>query len=177
MLNHKNSWKGQTTLIFIALVAIIFIGIAIFLLTFISTMSGTEHANLYASNMLLSIMRTDTGETEPECKKTEDLVSCAFLSPSHICGFEECRITAEQKLEYYISEFADKNKAFRYLFIAKPEGFVVSSSGGMPYRIIIGDTTLEEEKIEKWTVNEKIYKISQSGTYIIDVSLIIARRE
>ena len=166
------SAKGQTGLILMVLLVIIFAGIAIFLFTLARTVSQEEYMNIYVHNLLLAIMRTDTGYTDAECKLISDLLACAALTPTHLCGGTgpDCLSLANQTITEYMNRFGTVRKNYRYLLIVGSGGFVPTQTG-RPL-LEIGDKELATARISKITANEVV----QREGYILEVSLIIARR-
>jgi len=176
IVSQKRS--GQTTMIFILLIIVIFAGMGIFLLSLAKTVSQSEYMNIYAHNLLSSIMKTDTGFTSPTCKTVSDLLGCSFLSPTYVCdGDQDCFTLANQKVNNYISRFALIKEGFRYLLTVEPEGFVSLPQGGQPYTVEIGDSSLKEEKTEKITANQKIQKILGGNPYILNIRFTIAKKQ
>lgn len=170
--------KAQTNMILIIIVIVIFGGLIVFLLGFAKTISQTEYMNLYTHNLLLSIMRIDTGYTDANCKLVSDTISCAFFAPNWRCGGDgpSCLSMANATVNSYISQFELIKKGFRYLLKVKPEGFVVRSPTGEPFEIEIGDMGLDTEKIEKFAASERIQKTTTTGQYNLRVQLFIAKR-
>ena len=79
-------YKAQTNMILIILVIVVFGGLVLFLLSFARTVSQDEYMNLYAHNLLVSVLRTDTGYTDIDCKLTSDVIRCGFFSSDYRCG-------------------------------------------------------------------------------------------
>ena len=172
------SIKAQTTMIFIVVIMVIFVVMGIFLLSLAKTVSQSEYINIYAHNLLSSILRTDTGLTEPSCKTVADLLACSFLTPSFVCeNGKSCNVLAEEKINGYMTEFSLIKESFSYLLTVEPEGFVALPNGGDPYTIMIGDETLEDSKTEKVTANERIQRILGGNPYILNIHLIMAVKD
>ncbi len=171
-----NKLKGQTTMVFILFVIIIFAGTSIFLLSLAETVSQSEYTNLYVHRLLSSVLKTDTGYTDPACKTVSDLLACSFLSPTHICGSgQDCFTLAEQEVESHMSRFADIRQGFRYLILVESESFV-SLPEGLPHSVEIGDSSLREEKSEKITANQRIQKVLGETPYMMNARLMVSRR-
>ncbi len=172
--------RAQTSMILIVIMIIIFGGIALFLFSFAKTISSTEYTNLYAHNLLLAIMRTDTGHSDTNCRLMSDTIASAFLTPTWTCGNSGrnyLSIANDTISEYMDPEFGLIREGFRYLFIAEPESFrSISPETGEPFKIKIGDLSLEEARVEKLVANERIQKVTETGQYVIKVQLIIARK-
>jgi hypothetical protein len=170
--------KAQTNMLLIIIVIVIFGGLVVFLLGFAKTVSQTEYMNLYTHNLLLSIMRMDTGYTGANCKLVSDTISCAFFSPDWRCGGDgpSCLSLANETVSNHISQFELIKKSFRYLLKAAPEGFIVRLPTGEPFEIEIGDKGLDTERIEKFTASERIQKTTATGQHNLRVQLFIAKR-
>ena len=134
--------KGQTTMIFIILIIIIFLGMASFLLSLGRTVSQSEYLNLFAHDLLSSLLKTDTGPTDPSCKTVSDVLACSFLSPTYVCGGQDCFSLAQQTVNEQVSRFALIKEGFRFLLTVEPEGFVALPQGGGPYTVEVGDCLL-----------------------------------
>ncbi len=171
---EKNHEKAQASIIMIVLVLIIFAGLALFLLSFAKTMSQEDYMSTYVNSLLLSIMRTDTGYLDSDCRLVSDAISCSFFSTGLVCRDSEitCDSLAYRKVEEYINRTI--KKGFRYFFSVTPEGFVARSSSGEPIKFEIGDSKLKSEKTEKWSANQRIMKATATGQYSLKVQLVIA---
>ena len=167
-----NSAKGQTGMILIVLVVIIFAGIAIFLFSLARTVSQEEYMNIYVHNLLLTTMRTDTGFTDPDCKLVSDTLACASLTPTHLCGGTgpNCFDLANQSVTEYMNKFGTVRKNYRYLLIVGSGGLTTTETGAPILKI--GDQDLETARVTKITANEVI----QREGYILGVTLIVAKR-
>ena len=178
-----NGMKAQTSMILIVLVIIIFGGLAVFLLTFAQTFSQPEYVNLYAHNLLLSVMRTDTGYTDSRCKLVSDTLSCAFFESDWRCGGSgpACLSLINETVQKYVGEFELIQKSYRYLFIAKPEylsgGEVLNPLTDEPLRIKVGDLSLEGERTGKIVANEQVQKATSRGPIVIRAQLVLSQRK
>lgn len=155
----KNKFKAQASMILIIFVIFIILGIGTFLLSFTRTISQSEYLNLYSHNLLLSILRTDTGYEDVNCKLVADVIACRFFTPSRTCGEgPTCGKLANDTINRYMNSFELISQNFRYLIIVKkaPElGVAIPSEPP----IYIGDEDLETERITKFTANERIQKV------------------
>ncbi len=169
--------RGQTTMVLIFLVLLLFAGTAIFLLTFAKNISQTDYMNFYVHNLLLTLMRSDTGYGDPNCKLVSDALSCAFFSPEYVCsgGAESlsCLELANSTATGYIERFSVVKKSYRYLLIVEPQGFTVLGLDGEPFKISIGDTGVAAGRQTKYTANEQMRKAMSSGVYNLNAKLII----
>lgn len=171
----------------IMLVMLLFAGTAIFLLTFAKNISQTDYLNLYAHNLLLTLMRSDTGYTDPQCKLVSDALSCAFFSPEYRCGGgpaaaavglggPDCMTLANRTATDYIERFSMIKKSYRYLLTVEPQGFTVLGPDGEPFRIIIGDQNIAASRQTKYAANEQMRKAMSSGVYNLNARLVIMTR-
>jgi hypothetical protein len=169
--------KAQTSMILLVVILIIFAALAIFLMSLAETVSPKEYMNMYTSNLLLSILRADTGSHDPECRYVSDLISCSFFMPSsYQCpglGMS-CRELADSRIDYYMSKYAGMQQSFRYLLTVKPRGFVAKEDGGEGLALEFGDPSLKEEKVQKWAANELIQRVSRMTEYYLTVNLLIS---
>jgi hypothetical protein len=166
--------KSQISIILIVLIIIIFIGVTLFLLSFAETISQREYMNLYVHNLLLSVMRTDTGYIGSDCKLVSDLIACAFFKPTFICGNYTCLELANQTIYDYMSEFELIKKNYRYLFTVTAPGYVPELEGEQ-IKLEFGDPELKG-RIEKITANYYIEKVFGTTQYILKAQLIIAKK-
>ncbi len=167
--------KGQTTLVMIVIVIIVFSGVILFLLSLAETVSQEEYMNLYAHNMLLSVLRTDTGYLDSSCQTVADTISCAFLEPSRVCEGSgmTCRDLAGSLLEGHASRLEETRKNYLYLFTVEPTGGLVvrDPETGEPMVMEVG-TLDPSAKGDVMTANERIVK----GGNILKVQLRLAKR-
>jgi len=172
--------KAQASMLLIAIVVIIFVGLAIFLLSFAKTLSQTDYMNLYVHNAWLSVSRADTGYSGSDCKLVSDVVGCAFLKPYWRCDGLSCFELANLSLTNYLNAIQQSKKGMRYFLRIEPfqyEGgelrpVVMKLPSGKPLRYEIGDRSLEAARVQKWVANEIIPK----GQYILKVKLIMAQK-
>jgi hypothetical protein len=172
--------KAQTSMILLILIIIIFAALAIFLFSLAETVSPKDYMNMYTHNLLLSILRADTGSHDPECKYVSDLISCSFFMPStyQCSGLDmTCQELAESRIEYYMSKYANLQQSFRYLLTVTPRGFMARTPEGEALIIEFGDPTLKGEKVQKWAANDLIQRVSSMTEYYLTVNLLISVKE
>jgi len=173
----NNKIKGQTTMIMIVLIIIIFLGMSTFLLSLAETVSQSEYLNMYTHNLLSSTLKADTGYLEANCRTVSDLLACSFFSPTYVCGgVQDCHSLAEEKVEDSISRFQLIKEGFRHLIVVEPEGFTAVVGGGIQ-KVEIGDSHLDDEKVDKITADERISGIFNGEAYILNIRLIVAKKE
>jgi hypothetical protein len=173
--------KGQVTMFLIVLVILLFAGTAIFLLSFAKTVSQSDYLNLYTHNLLLSVMRADTGHiTDPNCKLVSDAITCAFFSPTMVCrgGSITCAELANQTVADYIERFSLVKKSYRYLLTVEPQGFTALDQGtGEPVKMVIGDPAVAGLRNQsKYTANEQLGRATTTGVFNLNVRLTIASK-
>jgi hypothetical protein len=174
-------------MILIVLLIVIFAGVAVFLLTFASTIKQTEYTRLYATNLLLSVMRTDTDYMDSKCKQISDVVTCAFFESDWKCGGDgpTCLNLANNTIKDSIDRFQLIQKSYRYLFIVKPVRFDPTSGNYMdvinprtnePLRIKVGDLSLESERTGKIVESYEIQKSSPQGPIRLRSQIILSQK-
>jgi len=161
MMGKKIS--GQTSMILIVLVIVIFIALSIFLL--ISSIKPThdDYYNLYAHNLLLSVLRWDTG-LGGDCDTISSTISCAYMTPYTRCGLSDCRTLAEEVVPQVVGSIVKTN--FDYCIIVEPE-----NKTSYEETMIYGPRCdVVQAKSTRWTANEKILQYEAN----IDIKMIIA---
>ncbi|RLJ00478.1 MAG: hypothetical protein DRP03_00095 [Candidatus Aenigmatarchaeota archaeon] len=154
-------FKSQAELVALVMVMIVFI--IIFSLTSLfknNTRVSDEYYNLYAHNLLLSLIRTDTGYGGI-CKSFADTIACAITTNVN-CGTKTCEEIVEEDLKSLAGKVIKEN--MDYLLIIEPEGW--EFFGGK--RIEIGNKALANRE-KRWSANEKIMKKGSN----VNVKLII----
>lgn len=159
-------------MVFLILVIIIFIGIATFLLSLGQIVSQSEYLNLYTHSLLSTLMKKDTGFTEPSCRTVSDILVCSFLSPTYLCGNQDCFTLAEETVNNDILQYTLLKEQFRYLLTVEPEGFAAGT-----HRVEIGEPSLKSERTDKFTANERIQKVAGGNQFLFNIQLVIARKE
>jgi len=171
----KTQLKAQTSTLLIVIVIIIFGIIGIFLLNISRQIDFDEYTNLYTNNLLLAMLRTDTGYTDSECKLVSDLLTCSYFTPNFQCGGSgpACLDLANDTISNYMSQFELIRKNYKYLFAVRPQGFISDT------KINIGDPQLDCDprnrncpRLEKFVATESI----QKGSYVLKAQLIIAKK-
>lgn len=171
---------GQTTMILLVFIVLIFIGMGVFLFSLAESVSQEDYMDLYVNNLLLSIMRTSTGEKDVNCKTVSDLVACSFVMPDWICGDsrQRCLEMSRERISEYIEGFEMISKNYRYAFQVTSQGFVaMDPSEGKPMELIFGDEELIGSKEKKRTANYAIQKKLGGSNYNLKVTLIISQKE
>lgn len=176
----KQSRKAQTSMILLVLILIIFAVLVVFLLSFAQTVSQEKYLDLYVNNLMLSIMKTDTGFSDSNCKLMSDATACAFILPDWRCGGSgmTCLELANKSLSEYMDAFELISKNYRYLFTVTTHGFIVRTDfeqeEGM--ELMFGDPELENYQGKKRVANYVIQKTLAGNQYNLKVKLYIARK-
>jgi len=166
--------KAQTNMIMLVILLLVFIGIILLLFSLSRTASQEDYMNLYAHNMLLSLMRTDTGYSGSGCKLISDAVFCAFTRGDVICGDEglTCYELANQSIGGYMDAFSEISRNYRYLLEVTP---VFCSRSEEGCRVLdFGDPDVAELE-RKWVANSAIQKSMAGKPYNIRIRLYVAR--
>ncbi len=171
--------SGQTNMILIVILLLMFIVLALFLLSLARPVSQEDYMKLYVNNLLLSVMRTDTGFSDSNCRLISDATACAFILPDWRCGDSglTCLELANDSLSDYMGSYELISKNYRYLFVITSEGFI-SRTGyeqGEGMRLVIGDQSLESAS-SKRTSTYVIQKSLAGSQYNIRVLLKLARK-
>ncbi len=157
--HHKQvGFSGQTTLIAILLMMLVFGVVVVFLSSFVGFRSQEDYLNLYTSNALISILRTDTGYTNfPEnCRRIVDVLFCSEFTPSFRCGGTECNTLAGILVETHVSK------------ILKPQLDYLLKYGEDK---TVGNPGLEMERV-RWIANEDLRR----GNQRLYITLITAEK-
>lgn len=157
--------SGQTSMILIVLVIIIFMVIGIFL--FISSIKPEhdEYYNLYAHNLLLSVLRRNTGYGG-DCETISSTITCASMTEYRECGNTNCRELSKQIVPDLIEQVI--KPTFDYCVIVEPE---ISVTADETNRITYGPRcNVVLSKGQRWTANEKILQHEAN----INIQMIIA---
>jgi len=176
--------KGQTTMIVLVFMLLLFLGMGVFLFSLADTVSQEDYMDIYVNNLLLSVMRTDTGYDDIKCKKISDVVSCALVTPYWICGDSDirCNDIAEEKLSEYIGAFETISQNYRYALRISTNDYIPVIDGEFTEYLVFGDNSLadpqtrEEKKIEKRTANYAIQKRLSGNNYNLKLTLFIAKK-
>jgi hypothetical protein len=180
--------KAQTSAILIILILIIFGGLVVFLLTFAQNLSRPEYTRLYATNIILSVMRTDTGYMDSRCRLVSDAVSCAFFESDWRCGGDgpTCLDLVNATIKDQIDDFELIQKSYRYLFIAGPVRLdtntgeyvdILNPRTSEPLRIKVGDLSLETGRVNKIVEPYSIEKMTSQGPIRIKAQIMLSQKQ
>lgn len=171
--------KAQSSMVLLIVVIVIFAAMAVFLFSLAETVSPKQYMGMYTSNLLLSVLRADTGLNDPECKYVSDLISCAYFQPStYRClgSATTCRELAESQLDYYMSKYAETHQSFRYLLTVSPKGFIPRQPDGEVFRLEFGDPELKSDEVQVWSANHLIQRVSGASENYLSVNLLLSVR-
>lgn len=135
-------------MILIVLVIVIFMGIGIFLLISSIKPVHDDYYNLYAHNLLLSVLRRNTGYGG-YCDTISSTVSCAYMTSYRNCGGVECRNLSFEIVPQLIESVI--KPTFDYCMTVEPE------NGTYGEQLVYGprcDVVTAKKTV--WTANEKI---------------------
>lgn len=180
MISKPMGMKAQSSMILMVVIIVIFAAVGIFLLSLAETVSPKEYMGMYTQNLLLSILRADTGFNDPECKYVSDLISCSYFQPSsYMCSGlgMTCRELAQSRIDYYMSKYAELQESLTYLITVTPRGFVARGEDDEALKIEFGDPSLRDAKVQKWSANELIQRVSGINEYYLTVNLLISVKE
>jgi len=172
--------RAQSSMILIIVVIMMFVGIVVFLLSLAGTVGRDEFTPLYVDNLLLSVMRTDTGYTDSRCKLVSDLVFCAYYTPEWVCGegAVTCYDLANSTITSYMKTFANKTLNLRYLFTVTTT-FVTRNNEGEQISLDIGEPDLKKPRtgsMKAVSYPLVISKVIGSNQYTLKMQLIVAKR-
>jgi hypothetical protein len=157
--------KAQTSMVLIVLMIVIFMAIGIFILLSSLKTEYEDYYNLYAHNLLLSVLRRSTGE-RGDCDTYGAAITCASTTDFRSCGGTNCRNFSATIVPELINRIIKED--LDYCMIAEPEN--VTFAGGE--RLLYGprcDVVLG--KSERWTANEKVLQ----DEFNIDIQMIITK--
>ena len=169
--------KAQLNLLVIVFVLLFLAGIAVFLISAVQGISQDEYLNLYTNQLLLSVLREDTGFTDPACRTNADLAACAFLTPSHPCdrlAANTCSTLAETRVNAGFAAYDPLRPNLRWLLTVEPQGFV-TFSGSQQLHWELGDATVKDSR-QHYAANTRIQKQTASGPALLKVQLLISTR-
>jgi hypothetical protein len=172
--------KAQTSMILIVLMLLIFAAVGVFLLSYASTVSQEDYMDLYVNNLMISLMKTDTGYSDSNCKQLSDTVACAFVLPDWRCGTSgmSCLELANSSISEYMDAFELISKNYRYLFTVETHDFIArtGSEQGEGLSLSFGDASLRNYAGKKRTSNLAIQKTLAGSQYNLKLRLFIARK-
>jgi hypothetical protein len=159
--------KGQSSIVMMVLVLMVFGGLAVFLLSMVQTVSQEDYMNIYAHNMLISVMRTDTGKGA-DCALVSDTLSCA--SYGMICDSgEDCSTVARSKISEFMTYMNEAKTTYDwYIGVYDKNDFLL---------LELGNTELVAKKTKKWSASETVYDVVGTTQNTFNVRLILAKAD
>jgi len=160
------------------LVLFLVFGMFIFLLALLQKPPEHPMDNMYVHSMLLSIMRSDTGYPEENCKTVADAVACAFFEPYYKCGDNvPCYDLASSIMQELVNRYRSSKKNRLYYIEASPEGRVVSWMGKAVEISLPKSNEYIKNSLQKSTAEEKIQKLFKGEPITVKVKLYMAEIE
>jgi len=166
-----NKIRGQASLIMIVLIIIIFIIIGLFLLVSSFTTEETEYYNIYAHDLLVSVMRTKTGYQNP-CETVSDTIYCSMTRVDRQCRYSEdesirksCRAVADEVAPGLISKVLATKPNLDYYMTIQAED--PEHLGGET--ISYGNPDVAGRG-KTWTANERVLRYQTN----LQIQLILA---
>ncbi|MCD6590854.1 MAG: hypothetical protein J7K72_02685 [Candidatus Aenigmarchaeota archaeon] len=157
-------FSGQTSMLVMVLAIIVIMALGVFLITSSIKPQSDEYNNLYVHNLLLSVLRANTGYRQP-CDTIASAISCASLTPDRSCEGMSCYQFSARNIPAVIREVI--KPSFDYYMIVQPENWEIV--GGE--RITYGNPDVAKKR-SRWTANEKILQYESN----LQIQLIIAYR-
>ena len=177
---HRPVRKAQTSMVLIVILLIVFAAAALILFNIVTNVSQEDYMDTYVNNLLLSIMKTDTGYTDSNCKLMSDTTACAFVLPDWRCGDSgmSCLEMADSRIGDYMDEFGMISENYRYLLMVTSYGFISRTNleQGEGLVLLFGDETLQDYQGKKRAANYAIQKSLSGNQYNLKVQLFIARK-
>ncbi len=101
--------KGQTSMIAILLIVVLFMGILMFLFSSTEVLRNEDYVKNQGTLILTSLLRTDTGNpgAPDKCKTVADVIHCSIKTPSWTCGSSDCGDLAEPLVDLYLKNIVD----------------------------------------------------------------------
>ncbi|NIO21390.1 MAG: hypothetical protein GTN76_11795 [Candidatus Aenigmarchaeota archaeon] len=166
-----NKFRGQTSLVLIVLMIIVFVAVGLFLLISAFTVEETEYYNLYAHNLLVSVMRAKTGYKSP-CETVSDTLYCTLTRLGKKCKLtkdesikKDCREVADEITPILIRKVLTTKPSLDYYMIIQPED--PEHLGGET--INYGNPDVKNRP-RKWTANERVLRYQTN----LQIQLILA---
>ena len=157
---------------------VIFLGATMFLFMIsrtVDTISQDEYMNMYTNNLLITLLRTDTGFESQECKTMSDIAFYGLLykdSCRSRCGLPvDCLDFLREKINnVYLSSDASKLSFNRIEY----NYLLTFSIGGSSSKESFGDESLNVVKKQKWSAEANQLKMGSMG---LNAKLIVAKNE
>lgn len=155
----KKDTTGQSGVFFMVIAMMIIVGVIIAFFTFQSNLnkyielSSKDYIHNYGASMLLTFLRSSTGNPQPDCSKVSDLIFKMYSSPpdGKCCGIEDktCKQYATDIMNKKWQDIMSKAKKgyIYYLEINKPQ-----SNLGTLYSA--GDIKVKNTKIPKYVIRQ-----------------------
>ncbi|MBI4173942.1 MAG: hypothetical protein HY519_04445 [Candidatus Aenigmarchaeota archaeon] len=172
-MTNSRRWKGQMNMVLVVLALAIFLGLSFFFLSLLKPSQDSDYLNLYAHALLRTMLKSETGYLDPDCRSLEDLLACAYYQPAHVCAANGRlkEMACEQALAANIAQLTQKydivKGSYRYLLAAE--------SGAVFFQA--GDVSLDKASSARIAADRTVSKISSDGRLLqATVRLYLARK-
>ena len=156
--------KAQSSLLMIVFVIMIFAGLGLFLLSIGQTVEQSDYMNIYTHNLLLTLLRSDTGENSRECKYVSDAIACAVTSATCFC--EEG--LASRTINSYMESMETLKPTYDW--------HISVTDSNDNEKLSYGNSNLPRTRTKKWSATESIIEIVGVRESIYTVTLILAQK-
>jgi hypothetical protein len=153
-------------MIMIVFVVLIMIALGVFFLVSSVKPTISEYENLYVHNLILTVLRTDTGYRSP-CTTISETMSSVALTPGRNCGGKINTEILDESVPLLIENILGDKYLTKYDYYIKvePENYEVAGGISKSY----GNQALETRQ-KKWVANEKILQYQSN----LRIMLILA---
>ena len=146
----------------------IFGGLALFLLSLAGTVGQEDYMNIYTHNMLLTLLRTSTGEGGRMCSEVSDLVTCSVVGLSCSSGVS-CRVLSDSLVYGYMNTMQSIKPAYDwYLGVYDTNDYEVLS---------FGNNDIPNLKTKKYSATESVYYYLGTSETVYNVRLMLAKTD
>lgn len=156
--------KGQTSMILMVFVILIVMTLGVFFIIFTIETPGSEYEHLFVHNLLLSVLRKDTGYRSP-CSTISETIGSVVMTRGMSCGGKTNVEVLDETIKPAIETILRDKPKYDYFIRIRPENYDIA--GGMT-RSYGNSELLNRER--KWVANEKILQYESN----IRVMLILA---
>jgi hypothetical protein len=155
---------GQTSMILMVFIILIMMALGVFFL--ISTIESppSEYENLYVHNLLLSVLRKDTGYRNP-CSTISETISSVVMTSGMSCGGKSNVEVLDEIMKPTIETILAEKPKYDYFIRIQPENYDIAGGTTKSY----GNPDLLNREM-KWVANEKILQYESN----IRVMLVLA---
>ncbi len=156
--------KGQTSMILMVFVILIMMTLGVLFLTYTIESPSSEYENLFVHNLLLSVLRKDTGYRSP-CSTISETIGSVVMTQGMNCGGKTNVEVLDETIKPAIETILQDKPKYDYFIRIRPENYDIA--GGMTRSY--GNPELLDREM-KWVANEKILQYESN----IRVMLVLA---